>query len=143
MIETAQLRKRVRAAIDEARRGAAAHRAEADLASSRFEVFARDVAGPVFRQCAGALKAEGYPFQVFTPSGSLRLASDRSGDDFIEIALDTVRDPVALVLKVSHVRGRDVTEDERVVHAGADLDQVTDEDVLRVVLEALEPFVAR
>ena len=143
MIETSDLRKQVKHTIEQARRHAAAHRAAADLASSRFEAFARDVAGPVFRQCAGALKAEGHPFQVFTPSSSLRLASERSGDDFTELALDTSRDPVALVLKVSHTRGRHLVEDERVVHQGPDLDTFSERDVLRVVLDALRPFVER
>jgi hypothetical protein len=143
MLETGEVRKRVLQAIDRARRAAADHRAEADLASSRFEAFAADVAGPVFRQCANALRVEGYPFQVFTPAGSLRLASDKSGDAFIELALDTARPHVALVGRVSYTRGRDVIENERVVFEGPDLDGFGEERVLEFLLDSLPPFVAR
>ena len=51
----------------------------------------RTIAVPLFRQVANALKADGYAFTVFTPSGSVRLMSDRVADDYIELTLDTVR----------------------------------------------------
>lgn len=143
MIETAEVRKRLLQAIDHVRRTAAAHRADADLASSRFDEFARTTAAPVFRQAAQALRAEGFAFQVFTPAGSVRLASERSGEDFIELALDTARQPVALVGRISHTRGRHVVENERVVFEGPDLERMTDEHVLEFLLEALPPFVER
>jgi hypothetical protein len=143
MIETAEVRKRVRQAIDHARKAAAVHRADADLASSTFDEFVAATAGPVFRQTAQILRAEGLPFQVFSPAGSLRLASERSGEDFVELALDTARHPVALVGRVSHTRGRHVVEDERVVFEGPHLDRVTDELVLEFLLDAIAPFVGR
>ena len=43
----------------------------------------------MFRQVASALKAEGHHFTVFTPGGGVRLMSDKSSDDFIELSLDT------------------------------------------------------
>lgn len=143
MIETGDVRKRVKHVIEQARRGAAAHRAEADGASAHFEAFAQDVAGPLFRQVAGALKAEGYPFQVFSPAGGVRLSSDRSGDDHVELALDTSRRPVALVLRTRQTRGRDVVEEERTVAQGPSIDAVSPEDLLGHLLDALAPFVER
>ena len=44
---------------------------------------------PLFRQIANVLKADGYLFTVFTPAAASALMSDRSADDFIELALDT------------------------------------------------------
>lgn len=143
MVETADVRKRVKHAIEQARRDAAAHRAEADGVSAHFETFAQEVAAPLFRQVASALKAEGYSFQVFSPAGALRLSSDRSGDDHIELALDTSRRPVALVLRARHARGRDVAEEERILAQGASIDALAAEDLLGHLIEALTPFVER
>jgi hypothetical protein len=143
MIETADVRKRVRHAIEEARRHAAAHRAEADGARAHFEHFLQEDGGPLFRQVASALKAEGYAFQVFSPAGALRLSSDRSGDDHVELALDTSRRPVALLLHVRYTRGRDVVDEERILAQGASIDTVSADDVLGPLLDALAPFVER
>ncbi len=76
-METGEVRKRVVAAIDRARRKAADRRTRADAASREYESFLDAVAIPLFRQVAQALKAEGYPFTVFTPGGSVRLMSDK------------------------------------------------------------------
>jgi hypothetical protein len=143
MIETGEVRKRVKQAIEQARRNAAAHRTEADAASAQFDKYAQEVAGPLFRQVAGALKAEGYPFQVFTPAGGLRLSSDRSGDDYVGLVLDTARHPVALVLQVRRTRGRHVVDEERTLAEGASIDGLSDDELLGRLLEALAPFVER
>ena len=50
---------------------------------------------PLFRQVANILRADGYLFNVFTPSGSVRLMSDRAAEDFIELSLDTAGDRAA------------------------------------------------
>jgi hypothetical protein len=143
MVETADVTKRIRHAIELARRASAAHRAEADLARSQFEEFASSTGAQVFRQTAQALRAEGYPFQVFTPAGSIRLASERSGDDYVELTLDTTRRPVAVILRSSSARGRRILEDERVVFEGPNIDQIDGERLLGFVLEALSPFLER
>ena len=143
MIETSEVRKRVKLAIDKARRDAATHRAEADAASAHFDRLAQDVAGPLFKQVASVLKAEGYPFQVFSPAGGLRLSSDRSGDDHLELALDASRRPVALVLRSRHTRGHRVVDEERTVAEGPSVEGVSAEDLLAHLLDALAPFVER
>jgi hypothetical protein len=62
-------------------------------------------AEPVLRQLANALRVEGIAFTLFTPEQSLRLASDRSRVDFIELTLDTDTQPPAVMLRTSCARG--------------------------------------
>lgn len=143
MIETGDVRKRVLQMIDQAKRDAGVRRRNADRASQLYGKFLEERAAPLFQQVAGALRAEGYPFQVFTPAGSIRLASDRSGDDFIELELDTTRETVVLLGRTSYARGRRVMSQERVVHDGPNIDEFGEEDVLAFLLEELTPFVER
>jgi hypothetical protein len=104
-IEISEMRKRVRAAIDRSRRAAAARRAQLDAASAAFTEFLDRTATPLVHMFANALRAEGYPFTVFTPSGGLRLASTKSGDDFIEFALDTSQPEPFVLLRVNRAAG--------------------------------------
>jgi hypothetical protein len=89
------------------------------------------------------LKAEGYAFTVFTPGGGLRLASDRTRDDFIELALDTSGDRPQVVGRISHARGSRTLDEERPVKPGAAPDAITEDDVLEFLLTALEPWLER
>ena len=141
-METGEVRKRLQQAIERARRAAADRRARNDEATRAFGDFLDRVAAPLFKQIANVLKIEGYPFTVFTPSGSVRLMSDKSADDFIELALDTSdRDP-RIMAHVSRSRGRRVVDEEQVVGTGQ-LEELTEEDLLTFLLKALEPFVER
>jgi hypothetical protein len=88
------------------------------------------------------LKAAGYPFSVFTPSGSVRLMSDKSSEDYIEIALDTSEEAPRVVGHVSRSRGRRVVDAERVVGPG-DPESITEEQLFEFLLKELEPFVER
>jgi hypothetical protein len=117
-------------------------RAQTDQATREYGVFLERIAKPLFRQVAGVLRAEGYPFEVFTPGGSVRLMSERSNDSFIEVALDTKGAAPKLLGRVSHSRGRDVTQTELVLNATADIGALTEADLLGFVLAELEPFVA-
>lgn len=143
MIETGEVRQLLKQALDRARQAAEAHRAESDAARAWFEPFLINQAAPVFRQVASALRPEGYAFQVFTPAGSVRLASDRSADEFVELVLDTTRSPVALVGRTSRSRGRRVLERERVVREGPALQTTTDHDVLAFLIEEVASFAER
>ena len=143
MIETGEVRRLLKHALERARHAAEAHRVESDLAREWFEQFLTEQAAPVFRQVASALRPEGYAFQVFTPAGSVRLSSDRSADDFIELALDTARSPVALVGRTSRTRGRRVIETERIVREGAAVRATTEHDVLGFLLEEVGSVVER
>jgi hypothetical protein len=142
-IEISELRKRLRGAIDRSRRLAAERRAAIDAASAAYAVFLEEKAGPLAQMLASALKAEGYNFLVFTPSGTVRLSSAKSGDDYVEFSLDTSqREPVVL-LRVNRARGRRVVQHERAVKEHTAVEKLTEEDVLAALLEEIGPFVER
>src|SRR5580693_8004534 len=89
MMEVSEVRKRVREAIERAKRAAAERRTRIDEAAGEYEAFLERIAVPLFRQIAAVLRADGHMFTVFTPGGSVRLMSDRSSDEYIELSLDT------------------------------------------------------
>jgi hypothetical protein len=142
-IETSELRKRVRAAIDHSRKHAAARRAKLDEAAAAYRELLDSTATPLVRMLANTLKAEGYDFTVFSPNGGLRMALARSGDDFIEFALDTSQDEPFAALRVNRTRGRRIVQHERPVKGRTPVDTLTEEDVLQALLEELGPFVER
>ena len=112
-------------------------------AEKAFAVFLADVATPVTKQMASALKAEGLSFTVFTPGDGLRLAADRGRDDFIEFRLDTSGDHPQVVARVSHTRGSRTIDDERPIKPGASPETLTEDDVLDFLVQALEPWLER
>lgn len=141
-MEPSEVRRRVLHVLEQAKRNAAAHRAEADAARRAFEALLA-AAAPLWQQAASVLRAEGYPFRVFTPSDSLRFASERSGGDFIEITLDTSRRPVALVGRTYVTRGHRIIDRETIVAEGGAVPGVDAEAVFRFLLAELEPLVER
>ena len=141
-MEISEVRQRVLATIDRARRGAAERRSRTDEASRELDLFLDRIAVPLFRQVANALKAEGYSFTVFTPGGSVRLMSDKSAEDYIELSLDTSGLQPLVVGHSSRARGRRVVESERPVGDGP-VREISEEQVLRFLMEELEPFVER
>jgi hypothetical protein len=142
-METSDVRKRILRIIEEARRTAAERRTRADATSAAYESFLTRVAAPVFWQMADALNAEKYAFKVFTPSGGLRLASDRSGNDFIEIELDDSVDPPVVLGRASHSRGSRVIRTERPIAPRAGVEDLTDHDVLEFLLEEIAALIER
>lgn len=142
-MEVAEVRRRLRAAIEQARRQAAARRERMDRASRDYERFLAERAVPVFSTLAAALTAEGHRFSVYTPAESVRLSSERSATDFLELALDTSGDQPVLVVRTNRGRGRRQVTTERAVRHGSELAGLTDEDVLGFVLDDIEPFVER
>lgn len=112
-------------------------------AEAAYQTFLQDVATPVTRQLANALKVEGHAFTVFTPGGGLRLAADRGRDDYIEFALDTESSPPQVIARISRARGSRTLDEERQVKPGATPDQISDEDLLEFLLTALEPWLER
>jgi hypothetical protein len=142
-LEISEMRKRLRAAIEQSRRAAAARRMAVDEATAAYETFLTRMAEPLVQMLANALRAEGYPFTVFTPKGGLRLASGRSGEDFIEFALDTTSAHPTAILRVNRGRGRRVLQHERPIRGEERIDQLTEEDVIKALLEEIGPFVER
>src|SRR3954451_18107999 len=114
-MEISSVRRRLTETIERARKQAAERRERGDRATRDFEVFLQKVAVPLLRQVANALKADGYAFTVFTPSGSVRLMSDRSAEDYIELTLDTADDPPRVMGQISRTRGSRVIDAERAI----------------------------
>ncbi len=140
-MEVSIVRQRLLQTIDRARRSAADRRAQSDEASRVYAGFLDRTAVPLVRQVAGALKAEGLHYTVFTPAGSVRLMSDRSADDFIEIALDTTGLEPRVMGHTSRRRGQRVLEHEQPI--GGAVADLTEGDLLEFLLKELEPFVER
>ena len=143
MLDVAEVRRRLVQKIESARQDAAARRQAADKATADYGPFLEDVATPVFRHLVMALRAEGHQFRLFTPAGTVRLSSERSADDFVELALDTSRQPIEVVGRVSQGRGSRLITDERPIREGAAVADLTEEDVLRFLLASITPFVER
>ena len=139
-METSEIRKRLNQTIERAKRNAAERRARSDEAARAFETFLSATAVPIVRQVANILRSDGYQFSVSTPSGSVRLMSDRTAEDFIELSLDTAGETPQVVGHSSYSRGRRVRESERTIGAPGEL---TEEAVLAYLLKELEAFVER
>lgn len=142
-IETSELRRRLRTAIEQARSNAAARRARSDAAARDYETFLSRVAIPVVQQFANVLSAEGHHFNVATPAGSVRLTSAAANEDFIEITLDTTEDPPEVVGRTSRGRGRRLISSERAVRERTAVAELNEEDVLAFLLTEIVPFVGR
>lgn len=142
-MEISEVRRRLLAAIDKARRVAEERRIRTDAASRDYQNFLEQRATPVFQQVAAALKAEGYTFKVFTPASSIRLASDRSPEEFIELSLDDTSNPPAVLGRTSRGRGRRMTSSERAVGEGKAIANLNEEDVLTFLLEEIVGLVER
>jgi hypothetical protein len=139
-MEVSDVRRRVLETIDRARRESAERRVRMDEASRDYARFLDEVAVPLLRQIANVLKAEGLPFTVFTPGGSVRLVSDKSADDFIELTLETSGGRPLVIGRSRSARGRRTTESERPVSERA-IPEITDEQLLGFVLKELEALV--
>jgi hypothetical protein len=141
-MEIADVRRRVVATIDRAKRAAVERRERNDEAVKQYDAFLRQIAIPLFRQVANVLKTERFSFTVFTPADSVRLMSDRNGEDFIELFFETSGETPRVVGRTGHARGRRVTTSERPI-ADKRVDELTEEDVLTFVLAELQPLVER
>ena len=142
-MEVSDVRKRVREILDRSKHHADTRRGRNDEAKRAFEQFLEATAIPIVRQVASILRAEGHLFTISTPSGSVRMTSDRRPTDFFEIALDTSGYMPRVVGHTSRGgRGGNVTEYEQTVGSG-DPATLTEEDVLTFVIREVEPFVEK
>src|SRR5688572_32308270 len=113
MADVAEVRKRIRAEIEKARRDQAERRARTAEATRAYEEFLETAAIPVFRMFANVLKSEGLPFEVMTPAGGVRLQSERHREDAIEMELDTTADPPQPLVTIKRVRGSRIIQTDR------------------------------
>jgi hypothetical protein len=141
-IETSELRRRLRSAIEQSRSNAAAKRERSDAAARDYEKFLSTIVVPVVQQFANVLSGEGHQFHVGTPAGSVRLTSAGSGEDYVEILLDTSEDPPAVVGRTSRGRGRRMVTSERPVRERTAIGELNEEDVLAFLLTEIVPFVS-
>jgi hypothetical protein len=141
-MDVPEVRRRVRAAIEQARRDTAARRERTDAASQAYLEFLTARAVPAFGSLAAALTAEGHAFKVFTPAGSVRLASERSPDDFVELTLDAAEDPPQVLGRSSTGRGRRSVTREQHLRA-ASIADLTDEDVVTFAIGELVSILER
>src|SRR5262245_11791884 len=140
-MESSTVRNRLNLVIDAAKRSSAERKTRNDEASRSYERVL-EFAIPLFKQVAQALKVSGYPFTVFTPGGSVKLLSDKSAEDYIELSLDSSGERPAVVGRVSRTRGRRVIETEQPI-APKPVADLTEEDLLEFVLKEIPPFVER
>jgi hypothetical protein len=142
-VEVSEVRRRLLAAIEKARHAAAERRARTDAAARDYDVFLGQRTAPIFHQFAAALNAEGHAFTVFTPAASIRLASERSPEKFIELVLDDTSDPPAVVGRTTRGRGRRMISSERAIGGGAPVGDLTEEDVLAFLLDEIVQLLER
>jgi len=142
MADAGVVSKRVRFAIEQARRDSAERRGRVAEARTNYDTFLQKAAIPVFRMFASILKAENLPFEVMTPAGGVRLQSERNRDDAIEIELDTSADPPQPLVTITRVRGSRVIQSDRSIKGSNPLVQLTEDDVIEMLLEELRPWLS-
>jgi hypothetical protein len=142
-VEVSEVRRRLLAAIEKARHAAAERRARTDAAARDFEVFLAERATPLFHQLAAAVNGQGHGFTVFTPASSVRLANERSPEEYVELVLDDTSDPPGVVGRTSRGRGRRLVTSERTIGGGAPIADLTEEDVLTFLLDEIVLLIER
>jgi hypothetical protein len=90
---------------------------------------------------ANILKAEGLNFEVMTPSGGVRLQSERHRDEAIEMELDTTADPPQPLVTVTRARGSRIVQSERTIKGSNPLAQLTEDDVVEMLLDEMRPWL--
>ncbi|MSO51209.1 MAG: hypothetical protein CK533_06965 [Acidobacterium sp.] len=141
MADVAVVRKRVKTAIEQARREQAERRGRVTEATKAYDGFLEDAAIPVFKMFANILKSEGLHFEVMTPAGGVRLQSERQRDDCIEMELDTTADPPQPLVTITRVRGSRIVRSDRCIKGSNSLVQLAEEDVIEMLLEELRPWL--
>jgi len=141
MADVAVVRKRVKTAIEQARRDQAERRGRVADATRLYETFLEGSAVPVFRMFANILKSEGLHFEVMTPAGGVRLQSERQRDDSIELELDTTADPPRPLVTITRARGSRIVQSDRPIKDSTPLVQLSEDDVIEMLLEELRPWL--
>jgi hypothetical protein len=142
-MEVSEVRRRLRGAIEDARRRAEERRAKKDAAVREWERVLADVAIPLFHQIAQALNAEGYQYTVTTPGSAVRLVPERSGEEFVELALDTEGDEPEVMVRSTRGRGRRTLTSERSLGARSAVDVLTDNTLAGEVIADLIKIIER
>jgi hypothetical protein len=142
-MDISEVRRRVQDTMRRARAAERERRERADAAGEAYARFLDRIAVPLCRQLVNVLRADGYGFTLGTPAAGVRLASDRSSDDVLELALDTSGGRPLVVGRTRRRVGGRVLESERAVNETGGIEELTEDDVLTFLLRELEPFVAK
>jgi len=141
MADVAVVRKRVRTAIEQARRDQTERRGRVAEAQQNYDSFLEASAIPAFRMIANVLKSKGLHFEVATPAGGVRLQLDRNREDAIELELDTSADPPQPLVTITRVRGSRIIQTDRSIKGSNPLVQLSEDDVIEMLLEELRPWL--
>jgi len=142
-VETSDVRRRLRGAIEQAKRRAADRRALADEASRVWAERLPDAVVPAFQSVLNVLSGDGFKFSLSTPGETARLSAERSSAEFVEVALDTNRELPAVIVRSTRGRGSRTVESERVVAEGPEIAELTQDAVIGVLIEEIVPFIER
>jgi hypothetical protein len=142
-LELAQIRRRVQTRLADVKRAAATRRERAAAAERAYDTFLAEIATPVVNAVAQSLSAEGYAFRVSTPGRTVRMVSDRSSRTYLDLRLDTTGLSPQVVLEVGRERGSRVLADDRPVGSGAQIETLTEEDVLAALMDSLDDLIER
>jgi hypothetical protein len=142
-MEISLVRKRLRDSIEDAQKNATARRAANRDAIAAWEQALERVVTPLLQQISQVLKSEGYAFRVITPAGTVRLTSERSADDYIEVGLDTSGAVPLVVARVNRTRGRERFADEQIVASGDAIAALSEERLLDLFTSMLGPYLER
>ena len=72
-----------------------------------------------------------------TPAGSVRLVSEHSSHDFIDLRLDTTGARPQVLIRVERLKGRETRSEERPLKPGALVNSLTEQDVLDAIAEGI------
>jgi hypothetical protein len=141
MSDLSDLRRRVRQAIQDTKQKAAADRVVRDEAARAWSMALEQTVTPLMRDMAAALTGEGLAFRLDTPAGVARMVSERSPDDYIEVALDMSDnlDAPEVIGRTVRARGRQgvtVIEEPLGPPSGMSTDRLT-----AFLMKAIAPFV--
>jgi hypothetical protein len=142
-METSDVRRLLRGAIEQAKRRAADRRGVADEASRVWRERLPEVVVPAFQAVLNALSGDGFKFSLSTPGETARLSPERSSAEFVEVALDTNRELPAVIVRSTRGRGSRTIESERVVAEGPEIAALTQDAVVGVVIDEIVPFIER
>jgi len=142
-VETSDVRRRLRGAIEQAKRRAADRRAVADEASRVWAERLPEAVVPAFQAVLNALSGDGFKFSLSTPGETARLSPERASAEFVEVALDTNRELPAVIVRATRGRGSRTIESERVVAEGPEIAELTQDAVIGVLIDEIVPFIER
>jgi hypothetical protein len=138
-MDVAALRKRILRELDRpgaVKATAGDRRATGDTARQQFARLLDTTIVPLLKQSADILKAEGALCRLHTPSDMVKLAFERSPEDFVEIMLDTAMPPHVIGRSSVRKKGGTLVED-RIIGVGKEIDEINDEDVVGYLLPEL------